>query len=304
MRDKQATIATLMRTMQKSDRTSPLVALLASQSFSEGLRDAQAIGLLQEQLTTDIAELRDIHNTVADKLEATGAKQEEIEARQKNLENRKLIVQDQQKSRAAVLQSTKNQEGVYQKQVAELQAQQAKIAAEVEAIDAALRGKINTNVLPDTGHGILGIPVEGGLAHITQGYGYTEFAKNGYQGQRHNGVDIGVPVGTPVYSAEAGTVIAAGNQDSFCPKGAYGKFIVISHKNGLTTLYGHLSQQVVSAGSSVERGQLIGYSGSTGYATGPHLHFTAYAQSTFYMGPSKVCGPMPFGGDVNPLNYL
>jgi len=69
---------------------------------------------------------------------------------------------------------------------------------------------------------------------------------------------------------------------------------------GLTTLYGHLSRIVVQKGDFVKRGQVIGYSGQTGYATGPHLHFTVYAKTTFYMGPSKVCGPMPYGGDLNP----
>ncbi len=293
-----------MRELQKSEASSPLLTFLQTESLSAGIQDAQAISLLQEQMTSELAALRDMHNQVSTKLAATDEKKQEVSERQKNLLNQKIIVQDQQKDRATILQQTKNQESIYQAQVAALEAQQKKIAAEVEAIDAALRGKINANVLPNTGSGVLGIPIAGGLAHITQGYGYTAFAKNGYQGQRHNGIDIGTPVGTPVYAAEAGKILATGNQDAFCPKGAYGKFIVINHTNGLTTLYGHLSQQVVSAGTPVVRGQLIGYSGSTGYATGPHLHLTVYAQSTVYMGQSRVCGPMPYGGDVNPLSYL
>lgn len=304
MREKQGTIGVLMRMMQKNDKTSPLIELLESRTLAEGFRDAQALGLLQEKLTNDIGELRGIHGQVIDKIEVTGEKQEQIEERQRNLENRKSIVEDQKQSRATVLQATKNQESIYQQQVSALQAQQQKIAQEVEAIDAALRGKINTNVLPNTGSGVLGVPVQGGLSSLTQGYGNTAFAKNGYRGQRHNGIDIGIPVGTPLYSAEAGTIVAVGNQDAFCPRGAYGRFIVIGHKNGLTTMYAHLSKPVVTQGQSVERGELIGYSGVTGYATGPHLHFTVYAQSTFYMGPSRVCGPMPFGGDLNPMNYL
>ena len=139
---------------------------------------------------------------------------------------------------------------------------------------------------------------------LTQGFGATEFAKNGYKGKWHNGVDFGVPLGTTILAAEDGTVVAVGNQDSYCYRGAYGKFIVIEHKNNLTTLYAHLSQYIVKKGDVIKRGQVIGYSGKTGYATGPHLHFTVFAGPTFYMGPSKVCGPMPFGGDLNPLGYL
>jgi murein DD-endopeptidase MepM/ murein hydrolase activator NlpD len=83
--------------------------------------------------------------------------------------------------------------------------------------------------------------------------------------------------------------------------------------NGLTTLSAHLSRYVVENGESVTRGQLIGYVGKTGYATGPHLHFTIFASNTippasagFPEGTqaSRVCGPMPVGGDVNPMQYL
>ena len=96
----------------------------------------------------------------------------------------------------------------------------------------------------------------------------------------------------------------AANQDSYCYKGAYGKVVVINHTNNLTTLYGHLSRYIVAKGDIVQKGQVIGYSGKTGYATGPHLHFTVFAQPTFYVGPSRTCGPMPFGGDLNPQRYL
>jgi murein DD-endopeptidase MepM/ murein hydrolase activator NlpD len=65
-----------------------------------------------------------------------------------------------------------------------------------------------------------------------------------------------------------------------------------------------MSQQIVKAGDHVTRGQLIGYSGKTGYALGPHLHFTIFATPTFYMSPSKSCGPLPVGGDINPIPYL
>jgi murein DD-endopeptidase MepM/ murein hydrolase activator NlpD len=105
-------------------------------------------------------------------------------------------------------------------------------------------------------------------------------------------------------AADSGTVVATGDQDKYCYRGAYGRFIVIQHANGLTTLYAHLSKIAVSKGDTVSRGQTIGYVGSTGYATGPHLHFTVFSSPTFSMGGSKTCGPMPHGGDLNPLNYL
>jgi len=65
-----------------------------------------------------------------------------------------------------------------------------------------------------------------------------------------------------------------------------------------------LSLQKVKAGDTIERGGLLGYSGNTGYATGPHLHFSVFSSQTFKMGPSRICGLLPYGGDLNPLDYL
>lgn len=86
----------------------------------------------------------------------------------------------------------------------------------------------------------------------------------------HNGVDYGMPVGSPLYAAAAGTVIIAKNSGY---NGGYGDYVVIQHSNGTQTVYGHMSNVTVSAGQTLVQGQLIGYSGNTGKSTGPHLHF-------------------------------
>jgi murein DD-endopeptidase MepM/ murein hydrolase activator NlpD len=83
----------------------------------------------------------------------------------------------------------------------------------------------------------------------------------------HTGVDFGVPVGTVVHAAAGGVVVRAGWL------GAYGNAVIIDHGGGVSTLYGHCSSLSVSAGERVSAGQAIGRSGSTGYSTGPHLHF-------------------------------
>ena len=140
---------------------------------------------------------------------------------------------------------------------------------------------------------------------LSQNFGLTTFAiKGGYKGKAHNGIDVAAPIGTPIYAAEDGVVVKTGNQDLYCRKGAYGRFIVISHNNNLVTLYGHLSSVNVRDEQMVQRGDFIGYVGKSGYATGPHLHLTVYSKPTFYMGQSRSCGAMPYGGYLNPLEYL
>lgn len=83
----------------------------------------------------------------------------------------------------------------------------------------------------------------------------------------HTGIDLAATMGTPVYAAFSGTVETAGNADS------YGILVAIRHRNSIETLYAHLSRTAVKEGDPVERGQIIGYVGSTGRSTGPHLHF-------------------------------
>jgi murein DD-endopeptidase MepM/ murein hydrolase activator NlpD len=83
----------------------------------------------------------------------------------------------------------------------------------------------------------------------------------------HTGVDMHAGTGTPIHACRAGTVVIAGSQ------GGYGNCVVIDHGGGMATLYGHQSRLAVSEGEHVAAGQVIGYVGQTGLATGPHLHF-------------------------------
>ena len=99
-------------------------------------------------------------------------------------------------------------------------------------------------------------------AVTSSGYGWRDF-DNSF----HKGTDMAAPMGSPYYAAESGTVLIAGYSVSA------GNWIVISHGNGLVTKYMHSSALHVKAGDRVQRGQHIGDVGSTGYSTGPHLHF-------------------------------
>ncbi|MGE5407678.1 MAG: murein hydrolase activator EnvC family protein [Syntrophothermus sp.] len=99
----------------------------------------------------------------------------------------------------------------------------------------------------------------------------------------HPGVDIAVPEGTPIRAAAAGTVAL---QQSEAESGGYGNYTCIDHGGGLSTCYAHQSSFAVSLGDSVSQGEVIGYTGCTGYCLGPHLHFEVrvYGQVTDPMG--------------------
>ena len=99
----------------------------------------------------------------------------------------------------------------------------------------------------------------------------------------HNGIDMACAQGTPIYATRAGTVTVASYQ-----AGGAGNYVSINHLDGFASIYMHMTNYVVSAGQSVSQGQLIGYVGSTGLSTGPHLHFGISYAGTY----------------VNPLAYI
>lgn len=109
-------------------------------------------------------------------------------------------------------------------------------------------------------------PVAG---RVTSGFGSRRHPILGYR-RMHAGMDFGAPHGAPIYAVSDGVVQMAGYN------GGYGRFVKLRHDGGLGTGYGHMSRIAVSNGQHVRRGQVIGYVGSSGLSTGPHLHFETY----------------------------
>lgn len=132
--------------------------------------------------------------------------------------------------------------------------------------------------------------------NITQGWGADPAFYRQYGQQGHNGIDLGAPAGTPVYAAEAGTVVYEGwgGKNGWVGKEA-GIHVLIRHA-GLVTNYAHLSGTVINSGQSVAKGQHIGYVGATGVAYGAHLHFEA-----FPLTPNFDNG---FAGRIDPMPYI
>ncbi|HEX8383523.1 MAG TPA: M23 family metallopeptidase [Sphingomonas sp.] len=114
--------------------------------------------------------------------------------------------------------------------------------------------------------GFMGLPVAG---RISSGFGFRAHPILGFL-RMHKGLDIAAPHGAPIHAAEAGVVRFAGRN------AGYGNFIKLAHPSALESGYGHLSRIAVSPGDRVARGQVIGYVGSTGMSTGPHLHWEVW----------------------------
>ncbi|MBP3815778.1 MAG: peptidoglycan DD-metalloendopeptidase family protein [Firmicutes bacterium] len=117
---------------------------------------------------------------------------------------------------------------------------------------------------------------------LTSYFGYRE-SPGGIGSTNHGGIDIGVPMYTPIYASRSGYVSGATGWS-----GGYGYAVYLIHDGGYSTVYGHNSEILVSAGQFVEQGQIIAYAGSTGWSTGPHCHFEIRVN----------------GVQVDPLGYL
>jgi murein DD-endopeptidase MepM/ murein hydrolase activator NlpD len=122
---------------------------------------------------------------------------------------------------------------------------------------------VNADGVGGDGSQAMGMPVQG---HLTSGFGERFHPILGYE-RFHAGVDLGAAAGTPIVAAADGRVVSAGWA------GGYGRAVAILHSGGIETKYGHMSRIAAYAGESVHRGDVIGYVGSSGLSTGPHLHF-------------------------------
>ncbi len=299
-----ATVKNIMQEIQEFDDENALFIFLKNKTLAGGISEQTHLQEISGNLAKAIADLKKLNDERAMQLQTAEDKKIGVKNEYQTLKVRKSLIEEQKNERQNLLTATKNKEKNYQQILADLAKKQAEIASEIEAMDAQLRLKINPNKLPTPRSGVLGWPVLENQ-RITQGYGGTAFAlRGGYRGKWHNGIDMGGALGMPIIAAEEGIILNTGNQDLFCKRGAYGKYIIIKHPNNLTTLYGHLSHIAVETGTKVARGQVVGYMGKTGYALGTHLHFTVFDSATFTMRGSRSCGIMPSGGDLDPQKYL
>jgi murein DD-endopeptidase MepM/ murein hydrolase activator NlpD len=300
----ESTVPPFVRTLSVGAKLSDLLdAVKQSTDVSKAINDkVTALTETKQDLSTE----KSIYEASKQKLESLN----------KSLLDQKQLVEANAQEKNTLLVQTKNQEAQYQKLLADRKTKKDQLETEMLNVESKLKAFTNVASLPKTGKGVLKYPVAN--VNITQYFGTTAFSTANpqvYNGAGHNGIDLAVKVGTSVMASADGVVAGTGNTDSSCSGVSYGKWVLIKHNNGLSTLYAHLSVIQSTAGQTVKAGDQIGLSGNTGYSTGPHVHFTVYASEAVHIaGPteykSKVCGtylimPLaPTSGYLNPLSYL
>ncbi|PIP86839.1 hypothetical protein COW81_03430 [Candidatus Campbellbacteria bacterium CG22_combo_CG10-13_8_21_14_all_36_13] len=312
-KNKKALVSSI-RSIQLNDDTSLIEAMLTHTSLTDFWSNVDTLETFQNGLRINIQELHDLRAGLQNNKEDELAKRIELGNLSSSIQYQKQVVDYNKREKDKILSITKNEESKYQEYLNDAQARREEFERELSQLESELKIAIDPSSIPKVGKGILAWPLDKII--ITQKFGTTAFSKTGaYNGKGHNGVDFGIPTGTPVKTAGSGVVQATGNTDESKGCYSYGKWVLIKHGTGLSTLYAHLSVIKVSPGQNVALGDVIAYSGNTGYSTGPHLHFTLYASQGVQvrkLGEVKAitnCGNVtmpiaPFEAYLNPLDYL
>jgi len=256
-----------MRVMYKSGQVSGLELVLSAANFTDLMN---RVFFFNDIVQEDRRQVEALRREKA----AIGSMKADLENKRQQQAQVVKSIQDQK----AQLQSMRGQRAAAEQQVAAIEVRFAQQLTEMEAQRAALQSQI-ASVIGESLHarssGKWDWPI-GGV--ITQGFGCTAYPFEPYDPtcsthHFHSGLDIANDAGTPVHAADGGIVHNFTMNCSWGGLCGYGHYVIVVHAGGFTTLYGHLSGYAIADGTQIDKDTVIGYEGSTGASTGPHLHF-------------------------------
>ena len=252
-----------VRAMEENGSFTWLAIIFGSKSLGELLSNIDMVGEIMEadrrsyeQYTAAREESERVQAEYEEMLTELDAKQAELEAEKAELE---AEIEEAEQLIVELEEQLETDRAAYEEQLAKEQA----LESEIQSMIAELERQEAANSIVSTGTYIWPLP------------GYSPGSAYGWrmhpifhEMRFHAGEDIGAPSGTPILAADSGIATVIPNNGN-----GYGNYIIINHGGGRTTLYAHMSGFAISSGQSVTQGQVIGYVGSTGNSTGPHLHF-------------------------------
>jgi len=266
-------ISTAIQKLSGYDSNSLVMDILNDKDLNELWMDRVSLTDLQNKLIDEISLLQDAQKVLNQKKAEKEKTKEQLVGLKTELGGQKTAVEVAQADKNKLLAQTKGQEALYQKMLADNIAQEKKFEADLFSYESQLKITIDPSSVPSPTRGLFSWPLTN--VFVTQQFGATVSAKRLYVSGSHGGIDFRASIGTPIFATFTGSVT---DTEAYRVKAGcqYGKWVLIKHPNGLSTIYGHLSSVLVSPGQSIQTGQIIGYSGATGYSTGPHLHLGLY----------------------------
>ncbi len=284
-----------LRSMEETGTVSYWSILFKASSFSDLLdrvdmihEIAKSDQLMMKKLSEATEAVQQSREELEQEQQQMQTARDELAAQEAQLEMQRaeadallLQIAEECEKMTAEYQGYLAQEDALSKQVAKAEKDYYQALAKEEAARLAELNKQNNYVPANKDSSGFLYPLPYRVA-ITDSYGYRTHPVTGQKTTWHNGVDLAAGAGTAIYATKSGTVTTALRSD------IWGNYVVINHGDGFSSLYAHMQGLIVKAGDYVKQGQTIGYVGSTGLSTGPHLHFTIYYN----------------GADVNPMSYI
>ena len=284
-----------LRSMEETGTVSYWSILFKASSFSDLLdrvdmihEIAKSDQLMMKKLSEATEAVQQSREELEQEQQQMQTARDELAAQEAQLEMQRaeadallLQIAEECEKMTAEYQGYLAQEYALSKQVAKAEKDYYQALAKEEAARLAELNKQNNYVPANKDSSGFLYPLPYRVA-ITDSYGYRTHPVTGKKTTWHNGVDLAAGAGTAIYATKSGTVTTALRSD------IWGNYVVINHGDGFSSLYAHMQGLIVKAGDYVKQGQTIGYVGSTGLSTGPHLHFTIYYN----------------GADVNPMSYI
>ncbi|MBI03874.1 MAG: hypothetical protein CL468_07555 [Acidimicrobiaceae bacterium] len=237
-------------------------SLLESRDLTEGVRKAAILDAVTGDRGDMVDRLRALESDLEDIALSADDAIREAEARQRELESSILVLDRRIAAKENVKGELEQRIRAYEEEIRQFERDQYVMAILIENLIAEELRKSAPDLTKESGQGFI-MPMEG---KIGSGFGPRIHPIFGTMRQ-HNGVDIGCVRGQPIWAAKAGKVIYAGW------KNGYGNVVLIEHEGPVITLYAHQEEFHVSSGYVIDKGEVLGTCGSTGWSTGPHLHF-------------------------------
>lgn len=313
----KAAIISIIQDLEEAGNETMVEVLLRHENISEFWGAIETLETVRNSMRDRVRELSDLKNVLEEKRDLTSNRRNELVSLKSQYDDQQMVLENNKQSKSELLNETKSEEAKYQQLLQEKKTAREQIERELRDFEAKLQFILDPNTIPTPGTQVFNWPVDNVI--ITQYFGGTEFAKRNasvYGGRAyHPGVDFGAPRGTQIKAPLGGVVRDTGNTDLVPGCYSWGKWTLIDHANGLSTLYAHQDVVSVSPGQKVVTGQVIGYVGNTGYSTGPHLHLTVYAKDGVNIRKfSEIktvtsCGPAktPVAATeayIDPMDYL
>lgn len=301
-------IALNIKNSNEYEQSSLVETILSDNDFTTAWNDLDNMATIEKKIEQNILQLKQVKGQLEDTKTQTIAVKDELTTLRSQLADQKKIIEQNTIAKNKLLTDTKNNESNYQKLLRDRLAQKEALEKEVQDYESQLKYILDPKSLPQGG--VLSWPLDS--VFITTLFGKNTNTKI-YASGMHNGVDFRASVGTPVKAMSSGVVGGTGDTDIECRGVSFGRFVFIKYDNGLASTYGHLSLIKAVKGQSVQKGDIVGYSGNTGYSTGPHLHVSVYARDAVDVQnlPSKACKgkvltqPIaPTAAYLDPLFYL